>query len=232
MEIGVNTFGLGSYLHSGGDRVWHGLLAGGITAVEPCVAFRSPKDPDDNYRAALSRGVFDGVFPVERASENIAKLRKLGFSVSSFQLQETPFLPEEFPAVLSFMEKNDLKYCVVSPMSGSVARLLTLEDTLRQTVKLFRRNGREFLLHNHDREWMPDQGTSVMKWLLEHMPELNFEIDLGWTRYAGINPVALLKKYPSRFPLLHIKEIAKGAVAWTGKPFWRLSAFPPEPVTA
>ena len=55
--------------------------------------------------------------------------------------------------------------------------------------------------------------------LLENNPELGFELDLGWTEYAGINSVQLLRDYPDRFPLLHIKEIAKGTRAWTGKPF-------------
>ena len=68
-------------------------------------------------------------------------------------------------------------------------------------------------------EWFPDQDTCVMRWLLENIPELCFEIDLGWTEYAGINCVEILKQYPDRFPLIHIKEIACGIKARTGKPF-------------
>ena len=58
-----------------------------------------------------------------------------------------------------------------------------------------------------------------MQWLLDNIPELRFEIDLGWTEYTGHDSIGILKRYPERFALLHFKEIARGGVAWTDKPF-------------
>jgi sugar phosphate isomerase/epimerase len=38
----------------------------------------------------------------------------------------------------------------------------------------------------------------------------NFEMDIYWIVYAGQDPVALLHRYPGRFPLTHIKDIRPG----------------------
>jgi sugar phosphate isomerase/epimerase len=35
---------------------------------------------------------------------------------------------------------------------------------------------------------------------------LNFELDVYWVKQAGVDPVALLQKYPTRFKMLHLKD--------------------------
>ena len=44
---------------------------------------------------------------------------------------------------------------------------------------------------------------------------VTFEMDLFWTVHPGHDPVALLKKYPNRWELMHIKDMRKGTE--TGK---------------
>ena len=215
MKIGFNTFGLGRYLHRDAERVWRGLKDAGVGSIEPCVAFR----PTPWAARFFTKGLFDGVFPKKNAPDVIRMLRERGFEVFSFQLQNVPFTMEELQKAVSFMEENGLEYCVYSFMEGSVDTIRSREETIRDAVYLFRAHEKELLIHNHDMEWRRDNGTSVMRWFLENVPELRFEIDLGWTAYAGVDPIALLKEYPDRFPLLHIKEIAKDARAWTKKPF-------------
>lgn len=38
----------------------------------------------------------------------------------------------------------------------------------------------------------------------------NFEMDVFWVKHLGQDPVALMKKFPNRFPLLHLKDRQKG----------------------
>jgi sugar phosphate isomerase/epimerase len=38
-----------------------------------------------------------------------------------------------------------------------------------------------------------------------------FEMDCGWVAAAGRNPLEYLSKTPERFPLLHVKDMVKGA---------------------
>jgi len=80
--------------------------------------------------------------------------------------------------------------------------------------------GLQYAYHNHDAEFA-DQGGGVIGYdllLRETDPELvKFEIDCGWMIFAGRNPIDYFKKYPKRFPMIHVKDFLaahdKSAVA-------------------
>jgi sugar phosphate isomerase/epimerase len=63
--------------------------------------------------------------------------------------------------------------------------------------------------HNHNLEFAPLQGTTGFEILLEHTdPKLvTFEMDAGWVAAAGADPGALLRRYPGRFRLMHVKDV-------------------------
>ena len=48
-----------------------------------------------------------------------------------------------------------------------------------------------------------------------------FELDLFWAEVAGVDPVALINKYPGRIKLLHVKEMTQkmDKVYDTNEPF-------------
>lgn len=215
----INTFGLGLYLHSGTIPVWAGLLEAGVSVIEPCISFHDIDPMPDDYRRVWETGLFDGCISLANAPAYIAVQRNRGFELHSFQFQNTPFTVEELTAAIPFMKDNGLQYAIYSFMDSSVTKIQNLAPTIRNAVTVFRAAGVELLVHNHDMEWKPDAGTTVMDWLLENVPELRFEIDLGWTEYAGRSCLEILNQYPGRFPLLHFKEVAPGAVAGMGKPF-------------
>lgn len=219
MKIGVNTFGLGPYLKKDEMSVWEGLRKAGVASIEPSVFFRRQLPQTDAEKADWKRGKFAGFFDSDKAGEKIEMLRAMGFEVFTFHLQVPHFSIDVVPEVISFMEDCNLQYCVYSYMDSSVEKIKSRSSELLQAAQLFRAHGKELLVHNHDMEWLPDEGTSVMQWLLDNMPDLRFEIDLGWTEYSGISALDILMKYTDRFPLLHIKETAPGATAWTEKPF-------------
>ncbi|MEN3284511.1 MAG: hypothetical protein V7607_5651 [Solirubrobacteraceae bacterium] len=53
--------------------------------------------------------------------------------------------------------------------------------------------------HNHDAE--------IRTGFLERLPESVFlEIDLGWTWWAGADPVEVLERFRGRVPLVHVKD--------------------------
>lgn len=71
--------------------------------------------------------------------------------------------------------------------------------------------GIRFAYHNHSLEFATLEGEVAFDVLLERTdPDLvSFEMDVFWTEVAGIDPVAYFNKYPGRFPLLHIKDMAQ-----------------------
>ncbi|MDB5607581.1 MAG: sugar phosphate isomerase/epimerase [Bradyrhizobium sp.] len=74
------------------------------------------------------------------------------------------------------------------------------------------RSGLMLAYHNHDFEFVkrPD-GVRPFDLLLAHANErlVTFEIDVYWAKKAGIDPVAYLRAYKSRFRLLHLKDMAR-----------------------
>ena len=94
----------------------------------------------------------------------------------------------------------------------------SLEDYKRH-VELFNKiaeqthqAGMQFCYHNHNFEFQKFGGVTVYDYLLGHLdPHLvQFEMDCFWVTHAGQDPVALFKKHPGRFPMLHIKDSKAG----------------------
>ena len=65
--------------------------------------------------------------------------------------------------------------------------------------------------HTHSHEFGEYDGVSPFEVLMKNTdPGLfTFELDLFWAAVAGIDPVEIIKKYPGRIKLLHIKEMAQ-----------------------
>jgi sugar phosphate isomerase/epimerase len=72
--------------------------------------------------------------------------------------------------------------------------------------------GIQFCYHNHNFEFATYDSTTAYDFLLDHAdPSLvKMEMDVFWLVHAGRDPVAYFEKYPGRFPLLHIKDLAPG----------------------
>lgn len=73
-------------------------------------------------------------------------------------------------------------------------------------------SGIQFAYHGHNFEFTPFGRVLPYDVLLSHTdPRLvKFEMDCYWVSRAGKDPVTYLKKYPGRFPLLHIKDMKPG----------------------
>ena len=93
------------------------------------------------------------------------------------------------------------------------------EADARRAVADFNQFGRTmkdagitFFYHNHGYEPVPyGNGTLFDLIIRETDPELvKFEMDVLWTWLPGVDPVALIRKYPGRFRLMHIKDMKPG----------------------
>lgn len=66
--------------------------------------------------------------------------------------------------------------------------------------------------HGGEFEELPEGGTGFDVLIGETDPSLVFfEMDIFWVAHAGKDPVALLKKYPTRWKMFHLKDMRKGA---------------------
>jgi len=91
-------------------------------------------------------------------------------------------------------------------------QLLKIAEGFNQAGKLLKEQGLQFFYHNHGFEFVPHQDGTLFDLLVRKTdPDLvKFEMDVLWTLHPGQDPVALLKKYPDRWVLMHLKDLRKG----------------------
>lgn len=73
--------------------------------------------------------------------------------------------------------------------------------------------GLQFFYHVHGYEFQPGtSGTLPMDILMQETGDaaVKFEMDVFWISRPGADPVAWLRKYPTRWRLLHLKDMKKG----------------------
>jgi sugar phosphate isomerase/epimerase len=72
--------------------------------------------------------------------------------------------------------------------------------------------GLQFFYHVHGYEFEPGaSGALPMDILMRETPDaVKFEMDVFWISRPGADPVAWLRKYPTRWRLLHLKDMKKG----------------------
>jgi sugar phosphate isomerase/epimerase len=88
---------------------------------------------------------------------------------------------------------------------------------LNAVGKIARRQGLRLAYHAHDFEYQAIDGLRPINLLEQGLnPKfVGFEMDIYWTVKGGGDPVAMLRKYPGRFPLAHIKDMSKTDMAMT-----------------
>lgn len=109
-----------------------------------------------------------------------------------------------------------LKYagCAWIPHQGAFT-----EQDARNAAAVFNKAGAalakegiKFFYHNHGYEFEKYKDGTLMDLLMEETkPELvAFEMDVLWTHFPGQDPVKWLKKYGSRWELMHLKDLKIG----------------------
>jgi len=105
------------------------------------------------------------------------------------------------------------------------ARRKTLDDykrvgeTFTRIGTRARAAGLRFAYHNHAFEFAPLEGRVPYDILLESTDPavVEFELDLFWITDGGGDPLAYFRRWPGRFPLVHIKDkAADGAMVDVG----------------
>lgn len=69
--------------------------------------------------------------------------------------------------------------------------------------------GRDFAWHNHDFEFIRlTDGSLPMRTLLDEVPDMHWEIDIGWIARVGQDPMSWMRTYPDRISAVHFKDVA------------------------
>jgi sugar phosphate isomerase/epimerase len=82
-------------------------------------------------------------------------------------------------------------------------------ERLNNGGAICKNEGIKLLYHNHDIEFRLTEGQIPFDVLMEQLdPALvDIELDLYWITKGGHSAVDYIKKYPSRFPVFHVKDM-------------------------
>ncbi len=152
-----------------------------------------------------------------------------GLSAPSTHVPYSALSVENWPRVLEASKILGHEYIVNPSIDRDV---LKQPDGWKRAAETFNRAGEEsqkagiqLAYHNHVEEFKPLDGELPYDILLsESDPKLvKMEMDLGWAHKAGADILAYFKRYPGRFPLVHVKdfdkdgnmtEVGRGVVDW------------------
>ena len=85
-------------------------------------------------------------------------------------------------------------------------------EDFNRAGKILKENGLTFCYHAHGYEFWPHEAGTLLDYIIKNTnPEyVSFEMDIMWIHFGGGDPVSLLKKYGSRWKLMHVKDLKKG----------------------
>jgi len=89
------------------------------------------------------------------------------------------------------------------------ANWISLAKRLNEAGKRVNDAGFRFGWHNHHWEFMRlASGEIPMDLLLEHAPEMEWEMDVAWVVKGGADPMTWIEAHASRITAAHVKDIA------------------------
>jgi sugar phosphate isomerase/epimerase len=85
-------------------------------------------------------------------------------------------------------------------------------ELLNKIGALAKENELTFCWHNHNKEfWQMEEGLPF-DYLMQNTDTdlVKCELDIYWVKKGGADPLAILKQYAGRIPILHVKDMAPG----------------------
>jgi len=109
-------------------------------------------------------------------------------------------LPSEFSG------QRDGRFTMIP--AESRAQLDALADKMNRVGREYRDQGLTFGYHNHHIEFTEVDGVVPYDYLMRNTdPDLvKVELDVGWLAYAGVDPIAYLRRHASRVISCHLKD--------------------------
>ncbi|MFW6290658.1 MAG: sugar phosphate isomerase/epimerase family protein, partial [Mariniphaga sp.] len=162
--------------------------------------------------ASYSNGKFYGFSPVEFKK----MVNDLGMEIisSHTQVEAAGITLDNAKKMADDHAELGVKYCVQPWVNEEDRNIETYKKMIadwNEVGRIMKDVGIQFGYHNHNFEFENING--VVPYYDIFMPEMDedlitMEIDLFWVTKAGQDPVEMFNKYPGRFQLFHMKDMA------------------------
>jgi len=142
-----------------------------------------------------------------------ALLDKNGVTAPSVHVDYKSLAVDRFPKVIEDSKIIGHEYIVMPWIDDEVRKD---PDGWKRSAEIFNRCGEackkaglQFAYHNHHFEFIQVHDKYAYDIILEETdPKLvQMEMDLCWMTIARQDPMAYFKRYPGRFPMVHVKDV-------------------------
>ncbi len=105
---------------------------------------------------------------------------------------------------------------VMCPWIPHDENIFTIKETqlavevFNKAGELLKAEGITLTYHPHGYEFRPYKEGTLFDYMAQNSTHFNFEMDVFWVKQGGVHPLSLLKKYPTKFLLMHLKDRALG----------------------
>ncbi len=164
--------------------------------------------------ASYGDGKIYGMLP----DEFTKRVKDLGMRLNSCHLGGPNYTKETHTAAMDWWKKaiedhsrTGMKY-MIKPgglkWPEKLDELKVQMDYFNAVGDLTAAAGMQFGWHNHNHEFTKIEDKVIYDFMLENTDpkKVCFEMDVYWVMKGGCSPIDYMKKYPKRFPLLHIKD--------------------------
>ncbi|MHB0959578.1 MAG: TIM barrel protein [Pirellulaceae bacterium] len=202
-------------------RAWASLA----NAARPGIALQLYSIRDDcakDFDRALAAVAKMGFEAVEFAGyhtygDNPQGLRKrlddLGLKVAGTHIGTDRLGLDALPKTIDFHKALGCQYLIV-PGDGRFSD----PDKSKELAEIFNRAAAELKkvdmytgYHNHTGEFKKEGDKTYWELFAERTtPDVVLQQDVGWTVAAGVDPVAMIRKYPGRSQIIHCKPTVVG----------------------
>lgn len=117
-------------------------------------------------------------------------------------------LEDDFAAIVTFYQVLDINILIVGwdTRAWDEKGIKDLVKDINVYTKKFAEHDISFGFHNHDKEFNAYGKDTFWDYIAQNTPENTvLQQDVGWTNYAGKDPVKYVKRYPERTLVTHYK---------------------------
>jgi sugar phosphate isomerase/epimerase len=174
------------------------------------------KVSDIGYKYIELAGYADGKFYKYEPAEFRKIVNDLGMEIlsSHTQVEGAGVTLDNAKKMAEDHAKLGVKYClqpwIVEEMRTTIASYQRMAANWNQIGEIMKGFGMQFGYHNHNFEFDTVEGKiPYFDVMLAELDKnlVTMELDLFWTTKAGQDPVEIIKKYPGRFQLFHMKDM-------------------------
>jgi len=113
----------------------------------------------------------------------------------------------------ALMEEHAKFGCTRIGVGGMGYKIMSDERVCKDTVEKLNRaaekmaaNGFSFFYHNHHTEFHKYNGQTILDYMIENAPSVNFILDTYWVQYGGASISDYVKKLSGRIECVHLKD--------------------------